>query len=71
VNVAAALSSTGLTVTPAVFRSLQVESRTLFKNHTPPIVVRSRRSAQRATGELLGIRQLEDDERTGRRSRHP
>jgi class 3 adenylate cyclase len=37
VNVAAALPSTGLTITPAVFRSLQAESRRLFKKHTPPI----------------------------------
>lgn len=37
VNVAAALSSTGLAVTPAVFRSLQAETRKLFKKHTPPI----------------------------------
>ena len=37
VNVAATLPSTGLTVTPAVFRSLQAESRKLFKKHTPPI----------------------------------
>lgn len=36
-NVAAALSSTGLAVTPAVFRSLQAETRKLFKKHTPPI----------------------------------
>jgi class 3 adenylate cyclase len=37
VNVAAALSSSGLAVTPAVFRSLQAETRKLFKKHTPPI----------------------------------
>jgi class 3 adenylate cyclase len=37
VNVAAALPSTGLAVTPAVFRSLQTESRKLFRKHTPPI----------------------------------
>lgn len=37
VNVAAALSSTGLAVTPAVFRSLHAETRKLFKKHTPPI----------------------------------
>ncbi len=37
VNVAAALHSTGLAVTPAVFRSLQAETRKLFKKHTPPI----------------------------------
>ena len=37
VNVAATLPSTGLAITPAVFRSLQPETRTLFKKHTPPI----------------------------------
>lgn len=37
VNIAAALPSTGLAVTPAVFRSLQPETRRLFKKHTPPI----------------------------------
>ena len=37
VNVAATLPSTGLAMTPAVFRSLQAETRTLFKKHTPPI----------------------------------
>ena len=37
VNVAAALPSTGLAMTPAVFRSLQPETRKLFKKHTPPI----------------------------------
>ena len=37
VNIAAALPSTGLAVTPAVFRSLQADSRKLFKKHTPPI----------------------------------
>jgi adenylate cyclase len=37
VNIAAALPSTGLAVTPAVFRSLQADTRTLFKKHTPPI----------------------------------
>lgn len=37
VNVAATLPSTGLAMTPAVFRSLQTETRTLFKKHTPPI----------------------------------
>jgi class 3 adenylate cyclase len=37
VNVAAALDSTGLAITPAVFRSLQPETRKLFKKHTPPI----------------------------------
>jgi hypothetical protein len=37
VNVAAALPSSGLAVTPAVFRSLQAETRKLFKKHSPPI----------------------------------
>jgi adenylate cyclase len=37
VNVAAAVDSTGLAMTPAVFRSLQPETRTLFKKHTPPV----------------------------------
>ena len=37
VNVAATLPSTGLAMTPAVFRSLQPETRKLFKKHTPPI----------------------------------
>jgi class 3 adenylate cyclase len=37
VNIAASLPSTGLAVTPAVFRSLQPETRKLFKKHTPPI----------------------------------
>ncbi|MGD9879635.1 MAG: adenylate/guanylate cyclase domain-containing protein [Reyranella sp.] len=37
VNIAAALPSTGLAVTPAVFRSLQPDTRKLFKKHTPPI----------------------------------
>ena len=37
VNVAAVLPSTGLAMTPAVFRSLQPETRTLFKKHTPPV----------------------------------
>ena len=36
-NVAAALPSSGLAVTPAVFRSLQAETRKLFKKHTQPI----------------------------------
>ena len=36
-NVAATLPSTGLAMTPSVFRSLQAETRTLFKKHTPPI----------------------------------
>ncbi len=37
VNIAAALPSTGLAVTPSVFRSLQPDTRRLFKKHTPPI----------------------------------
>jgi len=37
VNIAATLPSTGLAVTPAVFRSLQPDTRKLFKKHTPPI----------------------------------
>jgi len=37
VNVAATLSSTGLAMTPAVFRRLAPATRTLFKKHTPPI----------------------------------
>ena len=37
VNTAATLDSTGLAITPAVFRSLQPETRKLFKKHTPPI----------------------------------
>lgn len=38
VNIAAALPSTGLAMTPAVFRSLQPATRKLFKKHTPPII---------------------------------
>ena len=37
VNVAARLDSTGLAMTPAVFRSLPAETRKLFRKHTPPI----------------------------------
>jgi class 3 adenylate cyclase len=37
VNVAASLPSTGLAMSPAVFRNLQPETRQLFKKHTPPI----------------------------------
>jgi class 3 adenylate cyclase len=37
VNVAASLPGSGLSMTPAVFRSLTPESRKLFKKHTPPI----------------------------------
>jgi class 3 adenylate cyclase len=37
VNVAAVLPSTGLAMTPAVFRSLKPETRKLFKKHTPPV----------------------------------
>jgi class 3 adenylate cyclase len=37
VNVAAQLPSTGLAMTPAVFRRLAPATRQLFKKHTPPI----------------------------------
>jgi class 3 adenylate cyclase len=37
VNVAATVDSTGLAMKPAVFRSLQPETRTLFKKHAPPV----------------------------------
>jgi class 3 adenylate cyclase len=37
VNVAARLDSTGLAMTPAVFRSLSAEARSHFRKHTPPI----------------------------------
>lgn len=37
VNVAAAVPSAGLAMTPAVFRSLQADTRRFFKKHTPPI----------------------------------
>jgi class 3 adenylate cyclase len=37
VNVAARLDSTGLAMTPAVFRSLPAEARTHYRKHTPPI----------------------------------
>jgi class 3 adenylate cyclase len=37
VNVAASLPNSGLAMTPAVFRSLQPDTRKLFKKHTPPI----------------------------------
>jgi hypothetical protein len=37
VNIAAALPSSGLALTPAAFRGLQPETRKLFKKHTPPI----------------------------------
>jgi class 3 adenylate cyclase len=37
VNVAASLPSTGLSISPAVFRGLAPEMRQLFKKHTPPI----------------------------------
>jgi adenylate cyclase len=37
VNVAASLESTGLAMTPAVFRSLPADARTQFRKHTPPI----------------------------------
>src|SRR5258708_4079317 len=37
VNVAAAVPSAGLAMTPAVFRRPPAHPRTLFKQHTPPI----------------------------------
>jgi hypothetical protein len=37
VNTAATIPSTGLAMTPAVFRRLSPETRQLFKKHTPPI----------------------------------
>jgi adenylate cyclase len=37
VNVAATLVSTGLAMTPAVFRRLAPETRKRFKKHTPPV----------------------------------
>ena len=37
VNAAATLPSTGLAITPAVFRRLAPATRELFKKHTPPI----------------------------------
>jgi class 3 adenylate cyclase len=37
VNVAASLPSTGLAMSPAVFRSLEPATRQLFKKHTPPV----------------------------------
>jgi hypothetical protein len=37
VNVAASLPSTGLALSPAAFRSLEPQTRQLFKKHTPPI----------------------------------
>lgn len=37
VNIAAALPSTGLAITPAVFRRLAPATREQFKKHTPPI----------------------------------
>jgi class 3 adenylate cyclase len=51
VNVAATLPSTGLAMTPAVFRRLQPTTRKLFKKHTPPIIyidAEDSRPAQRA-----------------------
>ena len=38
VNVAATMASTGLAMTPAVFRRLAADTRKLFKKHTPPII---------------------------------
>jgi class 3 adenylate cyclase len=37
VNVAASLPSTGLAMSPAVFRSLEPATRQLFRKHTPPV----------------------------------
>ncbi|MCB2108425.1 MAG: adenylate/guanylate cyclase domain-containing protein [Rhodobacteraceae bacterium] len=37
VNIAATLTGRGFTMTPAVFRALEPETRKLFKKHTPPI----------------------------------
>jgi class 3 adenylate cyclase len=37
VNVAASLPSTGISISPAVFRSLEPATRQLFRKHTPPI----------------------------------
>ncbi len=37
VNTAATLPSKGFAMTPAAFRSLSVETRKLFKKHTPPV----------------------------------
>jgi len=37
VNVAASLPSAGLAMSPAVFRSLEPQTRHLFKKHTPPV----------------------------------
>lgn len=37
VNVAATIASTGLAMTPAVFRRLQPMTRKHFKKHTPPV----------------------------------
>ena len=37
VNTAATLKSTGVVITPQVFRKLQPETRKFFKKHTPPI----------------------------------
>jgi adenylate cyclase len=37
VNVTASLPSTGLALSPAVFRSLRPETRQLFRKHTPPV----------------------------------
>jgi len=37
VNVAASLPSTGLALSPAVFRSLEPPTRQLFRKHTPPV----------------------------------
>ena len=37
VNIAATIPSTGLAMTPSVFRRLAPAMRTLFKKHTPPV----------------------------------
>lgn len=37
VNVAAVLKTRGFAMTPAAFRALKPETRTLFKKHTPPV----------------------------------
>jgi class 3 adenylate cyclase len=37
VNIAAVLQTSGLTLTPAVFRLLSPQARTAFRKHTPPI----------------------------------
>ena len=46
VNVAASLPSTGLALSPAAFRSLEPQTRQLFKKHTPPITYISTEDAR-------------------------